>query len=228
MGPPPCLWGNLPAIDLLNVNKNEGSEAISRQNVSLLFEASGDLRNVVKTIVGLPENYSGECKVAVNDANTTVIARNALLLLVTLFFRPEEAAPVMLHLWYSAMLPKSLTHGVRQRILPLVQRVCHRIKENPDNWMEEEVVEYGKASVCLVLKKSQWIALVAMLVPSENFTRLHGQAILRAVAEAKQDHIDRLLYKMPRARRAGAIHFRHSGVLLPFGASCVIFSEPNL
>ena len=48
------LWGNMPAIDRLNAASNEGVNDVMNRNVNLLFVASGDLRNVVKTIVGLP------------------------------------------------------------------------------------------------------------------------------------------------------------------------------
>ncbi|PMD57810.1 uncharacterized protein K444DRAFT_653762 [Hyaloscypha bicolor E] len=59
------LWGNVPAVDILNVAQNE------RANISsilyLLFAASGDLRNVVKTLAHLPEWCSGQREAVIND-----------------------------------------------------------------------------------------------------------------------------------------------------------------
>jgi hypothetical protein len=81
MGGPPLasfgslqyLWGNIPALDLLKVAENEGDEAILQNDVSLLFAASGDLRNIIKTVVGLPEDYAGNCKVIINDRDTLLL-----------------------------------------------------------------------------------------------------------------------------------------------------------
>jgi hypothetical protein len=49
----------------------------------------------------------------------------------------------------------------------------------------------------------------------------------RTITQARVDHIDRSLYKMPPGRRAGAIDFRRHGVLLPFGGSRKDFAVPN-
>jgi hypothetical protein len=81
MGGPPLasfgslqyLWGNIPALDLLKVAENEGDEAILQNDVSLLFAASGDLRNIIKTVVGLPEDYAGNCKAVINDRDTLLL-----------------------------------------------------------------------------------------------------------------------------------------------------------
>jgi hypothetical protein len=221
------LWGNIPALDLLKVAENEGEEPILQQDVSLLFAASGDLRNVVKTIVGLPENYAGNCKVVINDRNTTIVARNALLLLVALYLEPEVATPIMLHLWYSAMLPEAMVRVLQRYILPYVQGVCDEIRTKPDYWMQAENFVHGKGSVRLILRKSEWIAIAKMVVPSKELTAPEAQATRRTITLARVDHIDRSLYKMPPGRRAGAINFRQNGVLLPFGASRKDFAVPN-
>ncbi|KAH7413716.1 hypothetical protein DE146DRAFT_761995 [Phaeosphaeria sp. MPI-PUGE-AT-0046c] len=235
MGGPPLaqfgslqyLWGNVPAIDLLKVTENEGNEAILQQDVSLLFAASGDLRNVVKTINSLPEEYLGSCKTFINDKNTTIVMRNALLLLVALQFEPEVATPIMLHLWYSAMLPQSIVEALQKGILPRVRNVCDKIEMKLDNSMQAKTFVHGKGSVRLVLKKSEWTALAKMLEPSKELTAPIAQAIRRKITQARVDHIDRSLGKMPLGRRAGAIDFRQHGILLPFGASRKDFVVPN-
>jgi hypothetical protein len=66
-----------------------------------------------------------------------------------------------------------------------------------------------------------------MLVPSKELTAAVAQAIRRGITQARVDHIDRLLYRFPPGRRAGAIEFREHGVLLPFGASRKDFTVPN-
>jgi hypothetical protein len=159
------LWGNIPALDLLKVAENEGEGAILQQDVSLLFAAFSDLRNVVKTIVGLPENYAGNCKTVINDRNTTIVARNALLLLAALHLEPEVATPIMLHLWYSAMLPQVMVEVLQRYILPYIQGVCDKIQTKPDYSMQAKTFVHGKGSVRLVLRKSEWTAIAKMIAP---------------------------------------------------------------
>ncbi len=90
-------WGNMTEIDVINVENNEGADGIHKKDLSLAFIgksglhvlsmrylilslACGDLRNVVKTINGLPENYSGTIKIVLNDKNPMAVCRNLLIL----------------------------------------------------------------------------------------------------------------------------------------------------
>lgn len=221
------FWGNIPALDLLKVKDNEGEEAIMQRDVALLFAASGDLRNVIKTIIGLPESYAGNCTVVVNDLNTAIVARNAMLLLTALHFEPEVAAPIMLHLWYSAMLPQAILQALQDGILPYIHDVCNKIKDKPTDSMQAKTFEIGGSSVRLMLKKREWVGLATMFKVPEGLRAPEAQSIRRSVTMTRVDHIDRHIYKMSPGRRAGAIDFRQHGVLLPFGASRKDFAMPN-
>lgn len=46
------LWGNMPAIDIPQLQTNEGEEY--GEDIDLLFAASGDIRYLIKTIANLP------------------------------------------------------------------------------------------------------------------------------------------------------------------------------
>ncbi len=87
----------MTAIDVINVGNNEGTEGIRNKDLSLAFIgmsglhllsmrkiilslACGDLRNVVRTINGLPENYSGTIKIVLNDMNPMAVCRNLIIL----------------------------------------------------------------------------------------------------------------------------------------------------
>ena len=221
------FWGNIPALDLLKVKDNEGEEAIMQRDVALLFAASGDLRNVIKTVIGLPESYAGNCTVVVNDLNTAIVARNAMLLLTALHFEPEVAAPIMLHLWYSAMLPQAILQALQDGIFPYIHDVCNKIKDKPTDSMQAKTFEIGGSSVRLMLKKWEWVGLATMFKVPEGLRAPEAQSIRRSVTMTRVDHIDRHIYKMSPGRRAGAIDFRQHGVLLPFGASRKDFAMPN-
>ncbi|KAF2016823.1 hypothetical protein BU24DRAFT_366243 [Aaosphaeria arxii CBS 175.79] len=221
------LWGNVPAVDILKIKDNEGEEVIMGRDVALLFAASGDLRNVVKTIVGLPRTFAGNCTVVLNDMNTVITARNAMLLLVALHFEPEIAAPVMLHLWYSAMIPEPIFQALRNGVLTLIQDVCTKIKDKPPQSLQAKTFDLGGRTLRLLLKQQEWMAFANMFRVPVGLDANQAQSIRRAVTLARVDHVDRHIYKMSPGRRAGAMDFRQHGVLLPFGASRKDFTVPN-
>jgi hypothetical protein len=90
----------MPALDILNVKDNEGTTDALPHDFNLLFAASGDPRNVIKSIVGLPDGYTGELKAVLNDKDFLIVARNAIMLLIALHLDRETAVPMIIHLWY--------------------------------------------------------------------------------------------------------------------------------
>ncbi|KAK6218393.1 hypothetical protein QIS74_06273 [Colletotrichum tabaci] len=100
------LWGNIPAIDVLQLEANEGEDY--GEKLRLLFAASGDLRNVIKTIAQLTESYTQTVEVTMNDRDLDIVTRNAILLLIALAVEDFDAsADCIIHVWYSTFLRKS-------------------------------------------------------------------------------------------------------------------------
>jgi len=125
------LWGNMPAVDMLNIAQNECVGQVHR-DIRLLFAASGDIRNVIKSIVeGLPSEYNGQCSLVINDINFMVVARNAILLLVALSLETDDAVMTMIHVWYSALLPHVMIDTLWHAVLGRIVDVCEKIKNKP-------------------------------------------------------------------------------------------------
>ncbi|OBT41478.1 hypothetical protein VE00_07576 [Pseudogymnoascus sp. WSF 3629] len=82
------LWGNTPAMDVLNLEQNEGLNYAD--DIALLFAASRDLRHAVKTIANIPEGITQQFTVTMNDREFDVVARNAILLLLALTSQDSE------------------------------------------------------------------------------------------------------------------------------------------
>ena len=59
------FWGNVPAYDILNLLANEGEHY--DKELRLLFAASGDPRNVVKTLSSVPAGYDSSIALVIND-----------------------------------------------------------------------------------------------------------------------------------------------------------------
>jgi hypothetical protein len=124
----------------------------------------------VKSLTGLPQSFTGQCDVVINDRDIDIVARNAILLLTTLHFSPGEAMPIMLRLWYSAFIPKDLFRSLQDNILPLFQDVCVKIQEKPADSLQAKTWNYGERSLRLVLQKAIWDRLSSYLEVPKGLT----------------------------------------------------------
>lgn len=91
------LWADMPAIDLPNIDKNEGDDVVDR-DLGIMCAASGDLRNVVKTVCGIPELYTGILNILMNDLDFDIVARNAIPLLTAFYLDTNDAVSAIIHL----------------------------------------------------------------------------------------------------------------------------------
>lgn len=223
------LWGNMPALDVLKINDNEGETNITGRDLSLLFAASGDLRNVVKSLVGLPETHKGECCVVVNDREFIIVARNAIMLLVALRFDAEVAVPMIIHLWYSAALPRTMVDALQSGVLIMINDVCTKIKDKPAGSLQAKKFAIDGRTLRLVLKKEEWFKLAKCFTVPETLTLKVSQMIRSRVTLAPEriDYRERAMLQWPCALREVDMHFRKEGVLLPYGCSLEAFDTPN-
>jgi len=223
------LWGNMPAVNILNIEESEGVCDIHR-DINLLFAASGDIRNVVKSIIeGLSDGYDGRCMLVINDINFMVVARNAILLFIALSLEPEEAVTIMIHVWYSALLEHIMIDTLCHVALGRIVEVCEKIKDKPRTSLQAKTFSFGKRSLRLVLKKHQWDELKDYFNVPRGLTQEDAQAIRRRVmlAPERVDYLHRALCNQPSPIRVATVTFREDGILLPHGASKEKFDTPN-
>ena len=71
-------WGNVPAVDLLNLSMDEGEEYSNP--LALLLCGVGDPRNVLLSIASLPDVYTQQVSFVLNDICPCTLARIVLLL----------------------------------------------------------------------------------------------------------------------------------------------------
>jgi hypothetical protein len=207
---------------------NEGESSILQQNVALLFAASGDMRNVVKTAVGMPEAYSAQCSIVINDKNFVIAARNAMLLLTALHFEPATAAPIMLHLWYSAMLPEEMIAALQEVVLPCVVDVYEKIMNKSEESFHAKTFKFGDSSVRLIFKKYEWFELGRMFLVPEGFTASQAQIVRRKVTLARKDHVDRAIFQNAAWLTRWYNEFSRRGYPAAFWCvlHCILCSKP--
>lgn len=197
--------------------------------------ASGDLRNLVKTIVSLPEGYKGRVTVDMNDDDEIVVARNLLLLLTAMSCTPEEAALLMVHLWYSAFLSANVVQRMINMVMPLIQAA---IDLNPKEEDESELVQASwkrnETLLAGVFHRDFW-NMVNSFFPrgldknGGTLTSTEAAALRMEVTLApnRRDYRERAMFRLPPSWRLASFKFRGVGILLPFGACCDEFTIPN-
>ncbi|PYI28678.1 hypothetical protein BP00DRAFT_480748 [Aspergillus indologenus CBS 114.80] len=222
------LWGTDAAIDILKLASNEGeSYAV---DLRLLFAASGDLRNVVKTVADLPSTYTGSLDITINDRDEDVVIRNAILLLIALVVDdPNEAIDCIIHLWYSALVRESDIRVLSDRIRPLIQDVCNtRIDHGPSVPLSKTWT-FGPCSLSITLARAVWSRLLSYCNIPSDLTAASAQKIRTEQvfgASEKDLHEEHMIFLSPRQRLA--YHkFRQDGLLLPFGHPRDDFVQPN-
>ena len=184
---------------------------------------------MVKSLAGLPTSYTGQCEIVVNDRDLDIVARNLTLLLTTLHFGPEKAAPIMLHIWYSALIPEHVSRSIQEDILPLIQEVCKKIRGKQAKSLQSKTWSYGSRSLRLVLQKAMWDRLPSYFQIPNGLSTIQAQNVMRSttLAQERIDYLDRALYNLPPPWRVCVMRFRRDGILLPFGKPRTEFTTPN-
>ncbi|KAK7539554.1 uncharacterized protein J3D65DRAFT_666267 [Phyllosticta citribraziliensis] len=223
------LWGNIPAIDVLKLEQNEGPSY--GKDIGLLFAASGDLRNVIKSFEGIQASSPQSFTAVVNDREFHVVARNTILLLTAMYVdSASAAAEAMLHIWYSALIPSSVLHHLRATVLPHIRAVCQKIAGKPAGNLFSKTFTNNACSLRMVLEKRFWDALPGYLEPLDGLTADQAQRVrlkaMRTSGMVYQKDSKILCCQLPGWRTA-RIEFRKDGVVAPFGASKAEFNVPN-
>lgn len=193
------------------------------------YIASGDLRNVVKTVTDLPDEFDGSLEITINDNDADVVCRNVLLLLISLVAGDDEGViECMIHVWYSAFLRESDIELLSQ-FRPLIEEVCKDYENSGCSHPTGRQWTFGKCGLVPVLKKESWDRLLSFLEAPFGYTPTlaHKARTLATKVKSRKDCRERYLYSQPPAHRVAHEKFWDDGMLLPFGASCEEFCIPN-
>ena len=192
--------------------------------------ASGDLRNVIKTVAGLPSTYNHSLDITLNDRDFDIVARNLILLLIALTVEQvDEAVDCILHLWYSALVRESDIDILQRHIRPLIEDVCGKIKDKTSGGLFGKTWTFRQRSLRVVLEKSSWVRLLSFVNKPMGLTAEQALKVRAAttLADSRRDYRDRYMCRLPPLRRIAFTKFRQDGLLLPFGHPRHEFREPN-
>lgn len=165
-----------------------------------------------------------------NDRDLDIVARNAIMLLIALVVdNIDEAIDCILHVWYSALIRRSDLNLLQERIRPLIESVCEKIKDKVPGGLLGKTWTFGQRSLRLVLGKSSWDSLLLYMNIPEGLTAERANQVRTAVtlAERRKDYRHRYLLLQTPSNRIASNRFWEDGLLLPFGTRRYDFREPN-
>ncbi|KAF9225919.1 hypothetical protein BS17DRAFT_777877 [Gyrodon lividus] len=211
------LWGNIPAMDIVNLQNNEKDPGT---DLSLAFTASGDLRHVVATVNALGPEYTGQVDILLNDIQPPLVSRNIILLLI-LGMIPNEvvAADIALHFWYSVFMPMEY----RIRILSMVSSL---LKNSGRGGPMVTALGSRSRMTCFVSVLVQEL-LISNAGPTLSTDEAQAEYERVRTAPSRLDYRDRMYMGLKPSHRLAFLEFRRSGVVLPFGAINAHFNVPN-
>jgi hypothetical protein len=210
------FWGNTPAMDLFRFSEMESKSS----NLSVLFAASGDLRNFFSSFVGLPQDFKPALEVVLNDLVPKVAARNFVMLYLLLKLG-ENGIDLVINLWYSTALTAT------QNLL-LTREVCDVFKDiKPEQFPESKRFVFGSVQLTVQFERKVWLSIfqmISMPIAMEALVRSRNEIMLQPT---RRDYQERHLYRVSPAERLSMDYFRHHGLLLPSGAFSGHMTDPN-
>ncbi|KAI0474740.1 hypothetical protein F4859DRAFT_504565 [Xylaria cf. heliscus] len=130
------LFGSYPAIDVLRLADNEG---VNRNDpIDILFLEPTDLRDVIMTIVNLPEQTSAPLNIFITDLATARTSRHLMLLLMALSSQnPDITAECAVPFWYAPFIPQWCLPAIEELVGPFIRDY------DLENQYEAEELETG-------------------------------------------------------------------------------------
>ncbi|KAJ7066814.1 hypothetical protein B0H15DRAFT_794317 [Mycena belliarum] len=209
------LWGNVPAINCLQVSRNEGQRAAS-MDLNLCFAG----KNLILTVNDLPDNYKGKCTILCNDINGVVVNRNLVILyaLLTPGADVADAAELAVHLMYSAGLTTQMADYLRN----CTEAIYGTDGAHSGVWGTRGT---GKIRTLQYVSSLQY----ALRMFHSEYTLSDALASMRSVmwGPTRTDYRDRYIFSLEPSHRVSFSRFRTTGVLAPFAADVENFTEPN-
>ncbi|KAG5643369.1 hypothetical protein DXG03_001017 [Asterophora parasitica] len=206
-------------MDCLRLLENE-REAASQMDFKICFAASGDVRNLVKTVNGLPANYEGKCDILFNDINPLVVGHNLLVLwaLLNPDLDIDAAAELALHLMYSSCLTSAMADFVSESI---------ELIKNLPRTGQKAIPVRGRGKLIANLTSSD-LGVALDMLRSRYGVRVASLAYAKIMCNRKrQDYTDRYVSTLEPSHRLAFSRYRASGILVPFATPISHFDEPN-
>ncbi|KAG6809792.1 hypothetical protein H0H92_014721 [Tricholoma furcatifolium] len=193
------------------------------RDLKLCFAASGDIRNLIRTVNGLPENYSGRCDILFNDWNALVVGHNVVVLwaLLNPDLTIDIAAEFALHLMYSSLLTVEMSEFLSSKGITNLLR-------DLTNGQRTSISIRGKGKLHVMLDPDSGLGGTIRMLGTTYGYRAAVNAYTKIMCNIlRQDYTDRHLNNLEPTHRLAFSRYRASGILAPFSLDVSHFVEPN-
>ncbi|TFK68751.1 hypothetical protein BDN72DRAFT_654328 [Pluteus cervinus] len=221
--PVESLWGNIPGFDCLQLKFNEGLDP--RRNFKLCFPASGDIRDLVKTVNGLPKDYLGQCDILLNDIDAVTMNRNLAVLVALLGPGPslDESAEVATHLMYSS--------GLTENTSTYVRRCLYQIYGNGsgdgDILFRSSPTIRGQGKIYAMQTSIGTKRPMEMFFSDLDAEKTNASRKDVLLDPMHEDERHRMFSDLKPEHRIAFMRFWETGILAPFALDASVFSRHN-
>ncbi|KAJ7498077.1 hypothetical protein B0H11DRAFT_1715329 [Mycena galericulata] len=218
------FWGDLPAMDCLQLATNEGMDDL--KPLGDLKLSSGDLRNLIRSVNSLPPDYAGYCDILLNDTNPVLVNRNLVILFVLLSSGPslEEAAELATHLMYSAALPGGGAEYVK-RCISFIYESAEEFEA--DLSFHRCLHTRGEGKVYSVQPSTGIKRFLEMFHSTYSISGALKSMKDTTLAPDRLDSNEKYFASLKPSHRMSFQRFRETGILAPFSLNTVTFTQPN-
>ncbi|KAI5922779.1 hypothetical protein F4810DRAFT_671424 [Camillea tinctor] len=213
-------WSLTPAFDILKLESNEGADY--KNDLDLLFAYAIDLNNVVKTVASIPTDFQNPVNITINKVAENTLIRDVPILVFAMLEEDKEiASEGIIHLWYSAFIPKSLRDNLISKMKKVVDIVMS-MAEDPQNLdtIIDEPIKLGLSTIQVRWSVRNWLHIQSLIEAPIPLSAEEAQQIRQQVSLNPNELDERELhyYCQPEpSNRLCLQRFREDGILLPFG-----------
>ncbi|XP_078367783.1 uncharacterized protein LOC144651708 [Oculina patagonica] len=196
---PTYYWGNVPAVDLINLSMNEGEEYSNP--LALLLCGVGDPRNVLLTIASLPDVYKQQATFVLNDICPCTLARTVLLLYM-LYKGGNCVTDAVIRVWYSLYISEGDFSLLMSALHDLVTTA--ELRTLTEGVMEisadqlSQLKDVWVAWLRLAHRKGSWVEELRQEANSRDLQRESG--------------IKRYIHAIPKEHRLSAQRYFDTGI----------------
>jgi len=198
--------------------------------------ASGDLRNVIDTILNIPEGGNQKICIYLNDKESDIIVRNLIIILLATYFPNGEASEMITHFWYSSALTPHMMATMKEMLAPIVREFCKDLETPSPDFKGVIISEWdvgeSDTTVRVLFPEKIWRRLLAVVEGDcpcdfEAAEKSRREINVNPASQHTRDEQDRINFLAPPSRRLTDNKFRERGIMLPFGTPAESFIVPN-
>lgn len=120
--------------------------------------------------------------------------------------------------------------AIQERVVPEIRQALKDAlaQHVPEDKILSKTFTNGTSTLTVHLSPEAWLQILDILQPSRNPTEMCWRWRAKTLKwESSSRKLERLLYCIDPRYRAGNVHYRETGVLLPYGAKCGHFDVFN-